>query len=85
MNENITLSVAAKRLGLNPSTLRRWVREGRIPAYRSGVKFVRVSWEEILASLARSRPEAVRDADETAETRPSEAAEDSSPGVGFES
>lgn len=51
MNELITLREAAKRLGVHIATLRTWVREGRLPAYRLGARFTRISWPAVLAAL----------------------------------
>lgn len=52
-NELITLEEAADRLGLHVTTLRRWTREGVVPAYRMGRRFVRVDWETLLRTLSR--------------------------------
>jgi excisionase family DNA binding protein len=51
MEELITLCEAASRLGVHISTLRSWVREGRLPAYRLGARFTRVSWRALLRAL----------------------------------
>ena len=64
----IPLQVAAARLGVHVSTLRAWVRTGQVPAYRTGQRFTRVDWEELLSALAfsrkpASRPEIVRQAE----------------------
>ena len=48
----ITLSEAARRLGLNVQTMRAWVAAGRIPAYSHGLRFTRVAWDEVLRALA---------------------------------
>jgi excisionase family DNA binding protein len=51
----LTLYEAATRLGVHVATLRQWVRDGRIPAYRLGQRFTRVSWDEVLQALATER------------------------------
>jgi excisionase family DNA binding protein len=51
MRQLITLKEAADRLGVHVSTVRSWVRSGRVPAFRCGRRFVRVDWATILAAL----------------------------------
>jgi excisionase family DNA binding protein len=51
----ITFLEAARRLGVHVATLRAWVREGKVPAYRLGQRFARVDWEEVLAALSEQR------------------------------
>ena len=55
MQELITLQEAANRLELHVSTLRGWVREGRIRSYRLGKRFARVDWDEVLDALTKHR------------------------------
>lgn len=43
----VPLSAAASRAGVSVSTLRRWIREGRLPAVRVGAKAIRVSVADI--------------------------------------
>lgn len=43
----VPVSVAAARAGIATSTLRRWIREGRLPAVRVGTKAIRVSVADI--------------------------------------
>jgi excisionase family DNA binding protein len=54
VNDLISLRDAAARLGVHVTTLRAWVRTGRLPAYRVGERFVRVSWRELLDTIASS-------------------------------
>lgn len=49
--ELITLSEAARRLGVNVQTVRAWVARGELPAYRRGQRFTRVSWAAVLGTL----------------------------------
>lgn len=52
MKDIVSLEQAADRLGVHIATLRKWVREGKVPAYRVGGRFVRVSWPELLQAIA---------------------------------
>ena len=47
----LTLTEAAKRLGVHIQTIRAWTREGRIPSYRMGQRYVRVSWSALIEAL----------------------------------
>lgn len=47
----ITLPEAAEYLGLSVQTLRLWIDNGRIPAYRVGQKFIRVKVADIEAMI----------------------------------
>ena len=51
--ELTTLDEAAQRLGVHVTTLRRWIREGRVPAYRLGSRFVRVDWKQVIQAISR--------------------------------
>ncbi len=64
MEELITLREAAKRLGVHISTIRTWVRENRIPSYRMGARFTRVSWSDLLATF-RKEPRKNADQEES--------------------
>ncbi len=47
----VSLANAALRLGVHVSTVREWVRLGRVPAYRIGHRFVRIDWDEMLRAI----------------------------------
>jgi excisionase family DNA binding protein len=55
MGELLSLNEAAERLGINVATMRIWVREGRIPAYRLGQRFTRVDWVALLKAISLQR------------------------------
>jgi excisionase family DNA binding protein len=50
-DERLTLPEIARILGMNPSTVRLWVREGRLPAEKVGRKWTvrRIDLEQMLA------------------------------------
>lgn len=52
MTDLIRLEDAATRLGVHVGTVREWVRTRRVPSYRVGAQFVRVSWSELLAAMS---------------------------------
>jgi excisionase family DNA binding protein len=52
MQDLISIAEASMRLGVHATTLRSWVRDGRVRSYRLGARFVRVSWSETLASMS---------------------------------
>ena len=58
MKDLMTLEEAARRLGIHVTTLRGWVRNGLVPAYRLGQRFARVSWDEVLGALSEEGQEA---------------------------
>src|SRR5919197_5078158 len=43
----LSVSQAAQRLGVSPSTIWRWIEAGRLPAYRIGPKKIRVRREDL--------------------------------------
>jgi excisionase family DNA binding protein len=51
----LTVSQAAKLLSVHPSTIRRWIDQGRLPAYRLGLKRIGVRAVD-LAGLIAPRP-----------------------------
>ena len=53
-NDLITCETVAKRLGVHISTVRAWIRAGKVPAYRLGQRFTRLRWSEVLGSLGRT-------------------------------
>lgn len=55
MQELLPLTVASSRLGIHVNTLRMWVRNGTVPAYRVGQRFTRVDWNELLAAIQLSQ------------------------------
>jgi excisionase family DNA binding protein len=54
MEELLTCEEAAARLGIHVGTIRSWIREGHIPAYRLGQRFTRVRWDEVLDALSET-------------------------------
>ena len=63
MERLITCEEAAQRLGIHVATIRGWIRGGKIPAYRLGQRFTRLSWAELMGALggeADARGEAGR-------------------------
>lgn len=55
MNDLVSCSEAAERLGVHVSTIRAWVRTGRVPALRTGQRFIRVSWRDLVRALEDER------------------------------
>ncbi|NLF73610.1 MAG: helix-turn-helix domain-containing protein [Candidatus Anammoximicrobium sp.] len=49
--ELLTAEALADRLRLRPSTIRRWAREGRIPAVRVTAKVVRYDLAEVVRTI----------------------------------
>jgi len=54
----LTVPEAARRAGKNPETVRRWIREGRLPARKVGTQHVidEIDLEEVLGERSRSLP-----------------------------
>ena len=55
----VTTWALADHLRVEPDTIRRWVRLGRIPVYRVGQKVLRFSLDDVIGAL-RCDPKAVR-------------------------
>lgn len=53
----VTIDGAAEYLSVNPLTIRRWIADGRIPAYRFGPKLIRIDLDD-LDAMARPIPNA---------------------------
>lgn len=53
----LPLGQAARLLAVHISTLRRWIRQGKLPAYRVGDKGVRVRRGDVLKLLTPLVPE----------------------------
>ncbi|MBI4505056.1 MAG: helix-turn-helix domain-containing protein [Chloroflexi bacterium] len=58
--ELLTVAEAAELLKVSAVTLRRWLRQGRLPAYRLGPRQVRVRRGDLAALLVRQQPAEVR-------------------------
>lgn len=54
--EYLTVAEAATLLRVAPSTIRRWIREGDVPAYRIGRRRVALKREELSSLIAPTRP-----------------------------
>jgi excisionase family DNA binding protein len=52
---SVTLAEAASRFNVSTRTLRRWVADGRLPAWRVGPRMIRVAPADV-AALARPVP-----------------------------
>ncbi len=62
--ELLTANELADRLHLRPSTIRRWAREGRIPAVRVTAKVVRYDLVEVVRAVrAGQESQGVADAE----------------------
>ncbi|MSQ09652.1 MAG: DNA-binding protein [Dehalococcoidia bacterium] len=62
VEDALTVDQAARRLGVSAQTVRRWIRVGRLPAYRVGAKRVRVleaDLSQMIAILPANRLEPV--------------------------
>jgi excisionase family DNA binding protein len=49
-NMTLTVPEAARRIGRNPETVRRWIREGRLPATKVGTQHV-IDEHDLAAAL----------------------------------
>lgn len=52
----LTTSDAAKRLGVSVRTVRRWVRNRRIPSLRCGQRIIRLRWRDVVEALRQDLP-----------------------------
>lgn len=59
MSALISLEAAAQRLAVDTRTVRRWVSDGRLPAFRIGPRLLRVNATDVDALLQRV-PTAIR-------------------------
>lgn len=59
MKTLLTCEEAAERLGIHVSTIRAWIRQGRIPAYKLGQRFLRVDLVEVLSTMMTEHTEPV--------------------------
>lgn len=61
-SELLTAKGLAERLGVRPSTIRRWQREGRIPGVRISAKVVRYDFQAVLEAVNENNRKAILDA-----------------------
>ena len=54
----VTVAEAATLLRVAPSTIRRWIREGDVPAYRIGRRRVALKRDELSTLITPARPDA---------------------------
>lgn len=47
MDDLLTISEAAAELGFHPNTIRKFIKTGRLPAYRIGVKIIRIKRSDL--------------------------------------
>ena len=52
-NVLLTCDQIAEEIGVQPSTIRTWVREGKIPALRITGKVVRFDRDDVIAALKK--------------------------------
>lgn len=52
----LTVSQAATRLAVHPSTIRRWIDRGRLPAYRIGERRIGVKPSDLARLVSRRTP-----------------------------
>jgi excisionase family DNA binding protein len=64
IDENyVTVSEAAALLRVAPSTIRRWIRQGELPAYRIGHRRVALRRADLSRLVTPTRPDEARDND----------------------
>jgi excisionase family DNA binding protein len=51
MPVRISMSEAAQRIGVDTQTIRKYIAEGRLPAYRLGDRVIRLNVEDVEALL----------------------------------
>lgn len=54
-----TVEAAAEYFGVNTRTVRRWITDGRLTAYRIGAHLLRLDWSEIESLAVRCDPSEV--------------------------
>lgn len=67
-HEFLTAEDVANKLGASVPTVRKWVREGRVPAIRLG-RFTRIRWEDVVAVMEEDARRQVRDSQPDAKGR----------------
>lgn len=55
----VTVSEAAKALGVSVPTIKRWLKNGRIPAYHLGPRFIRIRRADLTRVLTPVREEVI--------------------------
>ena len=63
----LTIAEAARRLKVSPLTIKRWIAQGRLPAYRVGPRHIRIKERDIEAII---RPAGPKPGKTTTETEP---------------
>jgi excisionase family DNA binding protein len=74
MDDFLTVAEAAAQLHVAPSTIRRWIREGDLPAYRIGKRRVVIKRADLVLQISpagiREEETAVEDVSKPADVRP---------------
>ena len=60
MDDLLTITQAATELGFHPNTVRNLIKSGKLPAYRIGVKIVRVKRSDLAGLYQKSEASNVR-------------------------